>query len=184
MNFDFYHNYILQSYSCNLHYILAYLPFSVSHKPLPLPRWNHRRCKQSTIWHRVLYMAQACCERRAELTKLRIVYDASARAHSEAPSLNDCLNTGPPLQNRLWYVLVRMRFHSAALTGDSKQAFFQVRIKETERDALWFHWKKPRDDAEVETLRFTRALFGLTWELLSITWSHGKTGCLLKWKQY
>ena len=54
----------------------------------------------------------------AESTKLRIVYDASARAHSEAPSLNDCLNAGPPLQNRLWDVLVRMRFHPVALTGD------------------------------------------------------------------
>ena len=35
----------------------------------------------------------------AESTKLRIVYDTSARAHSKAPSLNDCLNAGPPLQN-------------------------------------------------------------------------------------
>ena len=57
----------------------------------------------------------------AESTKLRIVYDASARAHSEAPSLNDCLNAGPPLQNRLWDVLVHMRFHPVALTGDLKQ---------------------------------------------------------------
>ena len=37
MNFDFYHNYILQSYCCNLYYILAYLLFSVSNKSLPLP---------------------------------------------------------------------------------------------------------------------------------------------------
>ena len=36
MNFDFYHNYILRSYCCNLQYILAYLLFSVSNKPLPL----------------------------------------------------------------------------------------------------------------------------------------------------
>ena len=97
----------------------------------------------------------------AESTKLRIVYDASARAYPEAPSLNDCLNAGPPLQNRLWDVLVRMRFHPVALTGDLKQAFLQVRIKQGERDALRFHWK-PDIDANVETLRFTRALFGLT----------------------
>ena len=74
-----------------------------------------------------------------------------ARAHSEAPSLNNCLNAGPPLHNRLWDVLVRMRFHPVALTGDLKQAFLQVGIKEAERDALRFHWK-PHDDAEVETL--------------------------------
>lgn len=33
----------------------------------------------------------------AESTKLRIVYDASARAHDNAPSLNDCLHAGSPL---------------------------------------------------------------------------------------
>ena len=33
----------------------------------------------------------------AETTKLRVMYDASARAHEMAPSLNDCLHAGPPL---------------------------------------------------------------------------------------
>ena len=42
----------------------------------------------------------------AETTKLRIVFDASARATPDAPSLNDCLYTGPVLQNKLWNVLV------------------------------------------------------------------------------
>ena len=97
----------------------------------------------------------------AESTKLRIVYDASARAYPDAPSLNDCLNAGPPLQNHLWDVLVRMRFHPVAVTGDLKKAFLQVRIKEADRDALRFHWK-PNELSEIETLRFTRALFGLT----------------------
>ena len=42
----------------------------------------------------------------AESTKLRIVYDASTRAWDGAPSLNECLNTGPSLQNQLWSVLI------------------------------------------------------------------------------
>ena len=41
----------------------------------------------------------------AENTKLRIVYDASGRAWDGASSLNKCLNTGLPLQNRIWSVL-------------------------------------------------------------------------------
>ena len=98
----------------------------------------------------------------AETTKLRVVYDASARAYSGAPSLNECLNPGPPLQNKLWSVLVRSRFHPVAVAGDIKQAFLQVRIKELHRDAPRFHWLKDPSSQTVETLRFTRALFGLT----------------------
>ena len=66
----------------------------------------------------------------AESTKIQIVYDASARANVEAPSLNDCLETGPLLQNKLWSVLERNRFQPVALAGDLKQAFLQVRIRE------------------------------------------------------
>lgn len=70
---------------------------------------------------------KAVVRKNAESTKVRVVYDASARANNEAPSLNDCLNPGPPLQNDLWKILVRMRFLPVALTGDIKQAFLQMR---------------------------------------------------------
>lgn len=75
--------------------------------------------------------------------------------------MNECLNTGPPLQNKLWSVLVRGRFDPVAVTGDIKKAFLQVRIRAEERDALRFHWIKDIQTKEIETLRFTRALFGL-----------------------
>ena len=97
----------------------------------------------------------------AESTKLRIVYDASAREKDNQPSLNDCLNPGPPLQNRLWDILVRSRFHPVLLTGDLKKAFLQVRIKKEERDSLRFHWRPP-SSSNTSVLRFTRALFGMT----------------------
>ena len=76
----------------------------------------------------------------AATTKLQVVYDASARASHDSPSLNDCLNAGPSLLNRLWDVLVRQRVYPVAVTGDIRQAFLQIRIRETERDALRFHW--------------------------------------------
>lgn len=97
-----------------------------------------------------------------ETTKLRVVYDASARANSGAPSLNECLNPGPPLQNQLWTVLVRARFHSVAIAGDIKQAFLQARIREEDRDTQRFHWLRDLNSQTVEASRFTRALFGLT----------------------
>ena len=97
----------------------------------------------------------------AESTKLRIVYDASAREKDNQPSLNDCLNPGPPLQNRLWDILVRSRFYPVLLTGDLKKAFLQVRIEKEERDSLRFHWRPP-NSSNTSVLRFTRALFGMT----------------------
>ena len=63
----------------------------------------------------------------AESTKLRI------------PSLNDCLETGPSLQNLLWDVLVRNRLKPVALAGNLKQAFLQIRIRLEDRGALRFH---------------------------------------------
>ena len=97
----------------------------------------------------------------AESSKLRIVYDASARAYDDVPSLNECLHTGPQLQNKLWNLLVRGRFHPVAVTGDLQKAFIQVRIRASDRDALRFHWRESTHPP-VETLQFTRAPFGLT----------------------
>lgn len=97
----------------------------------------------------------------AETTKMRIVFDASAKESDESPSLNDCLETGPPLQNLLWNVLVRNRLKPIALAADLKKAFLQVLIRAEDRDVLRFHWIRNKDPSDIEVLRFTRALFGL-----------------------
>jgi peptidyl-tRNA hydrolase len=43
-----------------------------------------------------------------------------------------------------------------------QKAFLQIRVREAERDALRFHWIKDLHSTEVEVLRFTRVVFGLT----------------------
>ncbi len=37
-------------------------------------------------------------------TQTRVVYDCSAREGDGSPSLNDCVDVGPSLQNKLWDV--------------------------------------------------------------------------------
>ena len=96
-----------------------------------------------------------------ESMKMRVVYDCSAREREGSPSLNDCLDIGPPLQKKLLDVLVRGRFHPVAFAGDVRKAFLQVGIARGGRDALRLHWMRSIDSNEVETSRFTRALFGL-----------------------
>ena len=57
-------------------------------------------------------------------------------------------------------MLVRGHCHCG---GDWRfqKAFLQVRVGPEERDALTFHCLKDLDTRQVDTLRFTRALFGL-----------------------
>jgi hypothetical protein len=76
----------------------------------------------------------------AETTKLRKVYDASAKAHADTVSFYDCLDPGPVLQNNMWNILVRSRARPVVANGDLKKAFLQVRVKEEDRDALRVHW--------------------------------------------
>ena len=94
-------------------------------------------------------------------TKLRVVYDASAR--SDGPALNDCLYTGPPLVENIFDILLRFRASRVALTGDVEKAFLIVGITKEDRDVLRFLWV---DDIqkrclEIVVLRFTRVVFGV-----------------------
>ena len=66
----------------------------------------------------------------AKTTKLRIVYDAYSKSTKSSASLNDCLETGPPLQNSMWDTLVRSRFKPILLGCDIKKSSSQMRIQE------------------------------------------------------
>ena len=69
-----------------------------------------------------------------ETTKVRIVYDASAKISSKNASLNECLETGPALQNLILDILTRSRFRSILLCGDIEKTFLHMRIRDFGRD--------------------------------------------------
>ena len=60
----------------------------------------------------------AVIRRDRETTKLRIVYDGSARPAERANSLNDCLESGPNFTPQLFDTLVKFRWHRIGLTAD------------------------------------------------------------------
>ena len=78
----------------------------------------------------------------AETTKLRIVFDASAKVRKDAPSLNDCLHVGPPLAPLMFDILVRFWEHNVALVGDIQKAFLQIEVNPEDRNYLGFLWVK------------------------------------------
>ena len=100
--------------------------------------------------------------REAETTKLRIVYDCSARERKYDKSLNDCLHIGPPLQPLLYDILIRFRTYPVALLGDIKQAFLQIKVDPKDRDTMRFLWPKDvwKENSDYQELRFTRVIFG------------------------
>ena len=105
---------------------------------------------------------QAVIRENAATTKMRIVYDCSARANDQSPSLNDCLETGPPLQPLLFDTFLRNRMRRFCITGDIQKAFLQVRVHEQDRDAQQVLWYDNLPDRKVTEYRFTRVMFGAT----------------------
>ena len=95
-------------------------------------------------------------------TKLRIVYDASAK--SNGPSLNECLHKGPSFNQLILDLLLRFRFYKFALTTDVEKAFLMIAVTHSDRDVLRLIWiddinkKKP----ELRVFRFARVVFGVS----------------------
>lgn len=72
------------------------------------------------------YVQQGICEEDKVTTKLREVFNAMKMA----PSLNNCLLTGPNLNPDLLIVLTRFRQHQIAFMGDTEKAFLQISLAE------------------------------------------------------
>ena len=91
-------------------------------------------------------------------TKLRVVYDASARSNS--PSLNDCLHKGPKFNQLILDLLLRFRSYRIALTADLEKAFFMISVNDHDRDVLRFLWVDDvtKADPNIRVLRFTRVV--------------------------
>ena len=95
---------------------------------------------------------------QAKSTKMRIVYDCSAKANSGV-SLNDCLEVGPPLQPMIFDILQRNRprfFYSRGI----QKAFLQIKVDPKDRDALRLLWYENLDSRTVTEYRYTRVIFG------------------------
>ena len=83
---------------------------------------------------------QAVIREDAESTKMRIVYNCSARQNTESPSLNDCLEIGPPLQPLIFDILLRNRMNKYCILADIQKAFLQIRLDEKGEDAQRLVW--------------------------------------------
>ncbi|XP_070546926.1 uncharacterized protein [Ptychodera flava] len=107
------------------------------------------------------YLPHRSVKKDSTTTPIRVVYDCSCR-QSDSPSLNDCLQTGPPLLNDLSSILLRFRVHDIALSSDIEKAFLNVRLDENDRKFTKFLWLSDPSDPEspFKVYRFKTVLFG------------------------
>ena len=106
---------------------------------------------------------QAVVRKDATTTKLRIVYDASAKPHKSAVALNDCLEAGPSLNPLLFDILLRFREKRVAIVADIEKAFLNIEVHEKDRDSLRFLWVDDvlRKNLSLVVYRFCRVVFGV-----------------------
>ena len=99
-------------------------------------------------------------------TKLRIVYDASAKTRKDNKSLNECLYRGPVLLNDLCGLLTRFRLNHIAIVADIEKAFLQIGLQPDQRDVTRFVWMKYNSQARldcnnIQEYRFCCVPFGV-----------------------
>ena len=97
-----------------------------------------------------------------ETTKLRVVYDSSAK--STGLSLNDCLYAGPKFDQNMFDLLLRFRANRVTIVADIEKAFLMVSVAKRDRDVLRFLWVDDVTEQQPEPLIlcFTRLVFGVS----------------------
>ncbi|UYV62047.1 hypothetical protein LAZ67_1007617 [Cordylochernes scorpioides] len=104
--------------------------------------------------HRPVYKMES------KTTPIRPVFDASCLGHNGL-SLNQCLEKGPNLLERIPEMMIRFRENKFGVTADIRKAFQMVAIEESERNYLRFLWWEEESDRELIAYRHKRLVFGL-----------------------
>lgn len=89
--------------------------------------------------------------------KLRIVHDAAAQ--SQSTSLNSLLLPGPDMLQSLLGILLRFREGQVALTGDIREMFPQIKIRNKDRDCQRYLWRACSSEP-VKEFRMSSLIFG------------------------
>lgn len=98
-------------------------------------------------------------------TKVRIVYDGSAKTKKYLKSINECLYRGPVILEDLCGLLLNFRLSEVCVVSDIEKAFLQIELQLQERDAVRFLWIKdlslPHTENNLQEYRFKRVPFGI-----------------------
>lgn len=92
-------------------------------------------------------------------TKLRVVFDASAKSHPSHVSLNEALQIGPTVQSDLLEIHIRFRQHKIVFTADVTKMYRQVWIAPSQTCFLRIFWRTNSADP-LRVLELTTVTYG------------------------
>ena len=120
------------------------------------------RVRECDVPYNCHFIPHHAVKKQSVTTPVRIVYDCSCRQSPCYPSLNDCLQVGPPFLIDLCTLLLRFRSHKFALVTDIEKAFLHVQLAERDRSYTHFLWLSEPDNPESQfaIYRFRVVLFG------------------------
>ncbi|XP_058802063.1 uncharacterized protein LOC131670464 [Phymastichus coffea] len=98
-------------------------------------------CTEQSTGDEYFLPHHAVVKESSETTKLRVVFDASAKTSTNL-SLNDVLMVGPTIQNTIFEQLLRFRTHQYVLTGDIEKMYRQILVHPDDRrfqKVFWYH---------------------------------------------
>ncbi|XP_076382766.1 uncharacterized protein LOC143260626 [Megalopta genalis] len=90
--------------------------------------------------------------------KVRVVFDASTKS-SSGVSLNDALLVGPTIQDNLWAILLRFRFHMFVLTADIEKMFRQIKMHPDDAKFQKILWRDSKEES-IKTFQLNTVTYG------------------------
>ena len=114
--------------------------------------------------NRIHYIPHHPVVKDSATTPFRVVYDCSCRISRNHASLNDCLQSIPPVYNDIPEIMCRFRLKEHAVIADIEKAFLNVTLHPDDRDVTRFFWLSDISDPNSpwDTYRFKSVLFGAT----------------------
>ncbi|XP_061724427.1 uncharacterized protein LOC133530514 [Cydia pomonella] len=100
----------------------------------------------------------AVIRERSETTRLRVVFDSSAKSSSNK-SLNSIQHVGPVVQDELFNILIRYRQHKYVLSGDIQKMYRQIMVDESQRHLQLILWRE-QDNMPLKTLQLNTVTYG------------------------
>ena len=98
-------------------------------------------------------------------TKVRTVYDASAKTKKNMKSLNKCLHRGPVILEDVCGLPPRLKTKKIGIIADIEKTFLQVGLHQLDCDVTRFLWLKDINgkvtEDNIQIYRFPRLPFGI-----------------------